>query len=155
MDKAVVYHKVQGFHYTHQETAGHDRGYDRHKDIAYRLDRLLEPVGLLRRDLLDLFLGRLAYPGDLDKLVVHLVDHARAEYDLKLPRREEGPLHPVYVLDRVVVAFFGIGQHDPEPRRAMRRGDQILLPAQQPVYLFRRLFVIHKNSVLSVNYFNI
>ena len=46
IQESIIYHKVQGFHDTHKETAGNNSRNDRNKNISQRLDQSLERICL-------------------------------------------------------------------------------------------------------------
>lgn len=85
IQEAVIYHKIQRFHDSPQETAGHDSRNNRNKNVAQSLDRLLVEGLLLSRRFLGLLLADTRHPGNGKELVVNLINDARSQDDLRCP----------------------------------------------------------------------
>ena len=98
VQEAVVYHEVQSFHDSHQESAGYDSRDDRDKNISKCLDQSLCRIGLGCCHLFQFFFAALGNSGDLDELVINLVYNSCSQDDLHLSLCEEYTLHTVDVL---------------------------------------------------------
>ena len=142
VQEAVVYHKVQRFHNAHQETAGHNRRNDGHKDVSQAFDGPLEQ-GLFRGGGgLHVFLAGGGQTGDLQEFVVDLVHRPCADDQLKLAVGAEHAFNALHVLQGLHVNLAVVHRYQPQPGCAMSRAYQILPPAQITENLFRAFPVI-------------
>ena len=98
IQEAIVYHEVQSFHDSHQESAGYDSRNDGDKNISQCLDQPLCRVCLGSCHLLQLILAALGNSGNLNKFIVNLVYNSCSQDDLHLSLCEEYTLHTVDVL---------------------------------------------------------
>ena len=143
LNESIVDHEVQGLHNTHQETGCHNRRDDRHKDIAQRLDRALEPVTLGCTLRLGLVLADRRRTRERDELVIHFIDRARTEDDLKLALRLKHALHAGRVFQLLLVYLAVVRNDKAQPRCTVRCGHNVVLAADVLQYLGGRFFVIH------------
>ena len=144
---SAVDHKVQRLHDAHQETGGDNRRDDRNKDVAERLDKPLERISLLRRGRLDLVLAHRLNARLLDKLLVHLVDHAGAEDDLQLTGCLKHALRAVDIL-QLRLAYLAVVRDDQtQSRRTVRRGYNVFFSADVFDDFGGGCFVIHHFSL--------
>ena len=98
IQEAVVYHEIQSFHDSHQESAGYDSRNDRYKNISQCLDQSLYWIGLGCCHLFQLFLAALGNSGDLDELIINLVYNSCSKNDLHLSLCEEYTFYSIDVL---------------------------------------------------------
>ena len=148
-DKAVVNHELERLHDAHEEARSHNRRNDRHKNIAQRLDRALEPVALLRRLRLGLILADRRRARLRDELIVHLVDRTGAIDNLQLSLRLKYALHARCIFERILIHLFVVRNHQSQTRCAMCRRDHIVLSADASEHLESRFSIIHLYSTLS------
>ena len=105
VQEAIVYHEVQSFHDSHQESAGYDSRDDRDKNISKRLNESLHRIGLGCCHLLQLFLAALGNSGDLDELIINLVYNSCSKNDLHLSLCEEYTFYSVDILHVFLVCL--------------------------------------------------
>ena len=143
VQEAIIYHKVQGFHNSHQKTAGHNRWNNRYEDVAQGLDGPLKERLLLGGGCLGLFLAHAAHAGNCQEFIVHLIYGSGSEDNLKLPGSAEDALDAVDFLHRLHVALRVVRQNQTEAGRTVGCGDKIFPPAHFFIDLFCCLSVIH------------
>ena len=96
---------------THQQTGGHNRRNDGHKDIRQQAGHALQRIELLGGQIGQFALAAFANAGDSNKVGINLVDEAGTENDLDLAGVAEAALDAVELLDGALVDELVIDKH--------------------------------------------
>ena len=101
-----------------------------------------------RRGRFDIVLGRRRHAGDVQKLLIHLVDRSGADDQLQLSVRLEHTFDAFHIVEVVLVDLAVVLDHQPESCRAVRGLCDILTPTDVVDDFLRALPVIqcHKSN---------
>ena len=127
---------------SHHQARRHDCRQDRDEHVTKRLDHPVPDRLLCRRGRLDLILGRLGHAGDLQKLVIYLVDGSCSDDDLQLSVGLEDALDAVDILQFCLVHLAVVHRDQTETRRAVRGTDNILSSADDVTDFLGTLVII-------------
>ena len=127
---------------SHHQTRCHDCRKNRDEHVAERLNHPVPDRFLCRRGRLDLVLGRLGHAGDLQKLVIYLVDSSCSNDDLQLSVGLEDALDAVDILQFCLVHLAVVHRDQTETRRAVRGTDNILSSADDVTDFLGTLVII-------------
>ena len=105
IQKSIVYHEVQCFHNSHQETACNNCRNNGDKNISQCLDQPLCRVCLGSCHLLQLILAALGNSGNLNKFIVYLIDNSCSQNDLHLSLRKENTFYTFNVLNIFLISL--------------------------------------------------
>ena len=153
VDKVVVYHKIQGFHDTHKETAGYDCRDDRYKDISQCLDQSLQRICFRCRYLFQLIFACLRNTCNLDKLIINLIYNTCSENDLHLSLCKEHTLYAVNIFHIIFVRFCIVCDYQSQSGCTVRCGNDIFFFSDMVVDFLCRFSVIH--IVLLFPFYNV
>ena len=105
IQKSIVYHEVQCFHNSHQETACNNCRNDRHKNISKCLDQSLHRIGPGSRNFFQLFFTALRNSCNPDELIIYFINYTCSQNDLHLSLRKENTFYAFNVLNIFLISL--------------------------------------------------